>query len=472
MLLDRRKFMLSTVMIIVVSILLFVMSDNIEIMYINTYFVLAGCMIMCLVLYLEYYSEERIDLFSPITLFTIVYIAMFYVTPIYDLLIREYTWFNVNLFDQSIRCSFYAMIGYVCFFVAYRHYFIICKRENLWEKEYTESKITFWENDDSDRIILFAVAGYFVCLVANIYYLVSSGGNSVLYILTLGILGSSGKGTTSDIGAISMLSYALPSFTLLYVEYGKSRFMKIFAFILMFELQVARGFRFFILQIMFMFGSYYFIKENKKPRFSQIIIILFVTCIPLILMTVFRVSIRSGEGMDLATLNSDVVSDALDAAFWENLRIYKNFYAIVKVVPSQTPYLYGAQTIIYTAIMMIPRAIWSGKPGNPGTIAQEIALGRNAVLGGSAYPALGEYYYDIGLAGIMIWMCAFGFFLKKVEDRYRYKSTRKVDLMVFCTVLGNVLQFVIRGYMPSNFWMLIFCIVPYWFVGKYAIGGK
>lgn len=472
MVLDRRKFILSTVVITVISMLLFVISDNIEIMYKNTYLVLAGCMIMCLVLYLEYYSEGQIDLFSPITLFTMVYVVMFYVTPIYDLLIGEYIWFNVNLFDQSIRCSFYAMIGYVCFFIAYKHHFIIYKREKFCEKEYTESKITFGEDDDSNRIILFAIVGYFVCLLANIYYLVSSGGNSVLYILTMGMLGNSGKDTISDIGAISMLSYALPSFTLLYVEYGKSRFLKILAFILMFELQVVRGFRFFILQIVFMFGSYYFIKENRKPRFSQIIIVLFATCIPLILMTVFRVSIRSGEGMDLATLSRDVFWDALDAAFWENLRIYKNFYAIVKVVPFQTPYLHGAQTIIYTAIMMIPRAIWPGKPGNPGTIAQEIALGRSAVLGGSAYPALGEYYYDMGLAGIMIWMFVFGFFLRTVEDRYRYKPTRKVDLMVFCTVLGNVLQFIIRGYMPSNFWMLIFCIVPYWFVGKFSIGGK
>lgn len=472
MALDRQKFMRGMVTITIISILLFMMEGNIEIMYRKTYVVLAGCIIACLILYLKYYLEGTIDIFSPITLFTMVYVVMFYVTPIYDLLIREYTWFNVNLFDQSIRCSFYALIGYVCFFIAYKYRFVINRCEKLYEKEYTEGKIICFEKCNSDQILLFAVIGYFVCLLANIYYLVSSGGNSVLYILTLGMMGNSGKEMTSNIGAISMLSYALPSFTLLYVEYGKNRFLKILAFFLMFELQVARGFRFFILQIVFMFGSYYFIKEKKKPKFGQILIILTVTGIPLILMTVFRVSIRSGEGMDLAILSEDVFLDALDAAFWENLRIYKNFYAIVKVVPSQTSYLYGAQTILYTAIMMIPRAIWPNKPGNPGTIAQEIALGKSAVLGGSAYPALGEYYYDIGLLGIVIWMSIFGLFLSRIEDRYRYKAVTKEDLMVFCTVLGNVLQFVIRGYMPSNFWMLVFCIIPYWFVGKYTIGGK
>ena len=102
MVLDKRKFMNSIVMITIITMLLIIMDGNIEIMYRKTYIVLSGCTIACLIFYLKYYSEGTIDLFSPITLFTMIYVFMFYVTPIYDLLIREYTWFNVNLFDQSI----------------------------------------------------------------------------------------------------------------------------------------------------------------------------------------------------------------------------------------------------------------------------------------------------------------------------------------------------------------------------------
>ena len=67
-------------------------------------------------------------------------------------------------------------------------------------------------------------------------------------------------------------------------------------------------------------------------------------------------------------------------------------------------------------------------------------------------------------------MFIWGAFLKKIERRYRFNMQSKIDLMIFCTVLGVVLQFTIRGYMPSNFWMLVFCIIPYWLVKKLRNG--
>ena len=305
-----------------------------------------------------------------------------------------------------------------------------------------------------------------MCLAANIYYLVFSSGVSITYVLSLGMLGKVTSKSEIDIGAISMLSYALPSFTLLYISYGEKRIFKIISFILMFELQVARGFRFFILQIVVMFGSYYFLKNRKKPNVFHVILGVSLTLVPLVLMTLFRTTIRAGMGIDVSDITTNSITDALDAAFWDNLRIYKNYYALVKVVPEQTPYLFGAQTIAYTMIMFIPRALWPGKPGNPGTIAQKIALGQTAVLGGSAYPALGEYYYDFGLLGIIVWMSIWGFFLKRIEDRYRFNRKSHIDLMIYSTILGTVLQFTIRGYMPSNFWMLVFCVLPYWIVKR------
>ena len=108
---------------------------------------------------------------------------------------------------------------------------------------------------------------YAVCLAANIYYLVQSSGHSIWYVFSLGLFG---KGNISDevpnLGFISMLSYSLPSCTLLYIEYGRSKILKILLFVFMFILQVERGFRFYILQIALMFISYEFIKKNKKNK--------------------------------------------------------------------------------------------------------------------------------------------------------------------------------------------------------------
>ncbi len=195
--------------------------------------------------------------------------------------------------------------------------------------------------------------------------------------------------------------------------------------------------------------------------------------IPVILMTLFRNEIRSGQGMDLSIVNSGSIVEALDAAVFDNFRIYKTYYGLVKAVPKMTDYLYGGQMLMYTAVMFIPRAIWPDKPGNPGTEAQLLALGQAAVDGGSAYPGLGEYYYDSGVIGVIVWSGVFGLWLSYMQRRYRYSAESPVDLMVYSTVLGLILQLVIRGYTPSNFWMVVFCMVPYWGIKRmFCVGNR
>lgn len=458
---NKSAINMLVLILILMLILFFKLPAELDEVYRKCYIVDILCLGICGVVYTLSNIKGLIDLFSPITLFTVIYCFMFFIAPIYDLLIGEITWFGIDFFDQGVRCSIYALIGYLIFYIAYSIGGI--NSRSYYYEYYSKEEREVYPNK---RIIHFIILGYMICLIANIYYLVNASGTSVMYVLSLGIIGTAGKDVEASLGAISMLSYALPSFTLLYIEYGRNRILKIIAFFLMFELQVARGFRFLILQIIVMFGAYYFLKRDKKPKISQLLLLTIVALIPIVLMTLFRNSIRTGLGMDMTLISRNTIVDAMDAAFWENLRIYKNYYALVKVVPDRTPFLYGAQTIIYTAIMLIPRAIWKTKPGNPGTLAQSVALGQAAVLGGSAYPALGEYYYDFGLWGIIIWMFIWGVFLKKIEKKYRFNMQSKVDLMVFCTILGAILQFTIRGYMPSNFWMLVFCIIPYWLVKR------
>ena len=111
--------------------------------------------------------------------------------------------------------------------------------------------------------------------------------------------------------------------------------------------------------------------------------------------------------------------------------------------------------------------LWKGKPSNPGTEAQRLGINQYAVDGGSAYPGLGEYYYDSGLFGVIMWSSILGWWLKKVYIKYRIKSESVIDLMIYSTILGIILQLVIRGYTPSNFWMIVFCMLPYWFIKRF-----
>ncbi len=448
-------------MVFILLLVLFPSYDN-EI-YRTNYLIDVICLTVLLCMYVVGYLLDKYDFFSPITFFSFLYFFMFFITPIYDLLIGEILWFNKDLFLYGIKGSLYAFLGYLCFYAAY----VLCFRGDNCDLSFNED-VRIKNSRNTRKLNVLIVMGYFICLIANMFYMTKSGGKSILYILTLGLLGSGDPNDiTENLGAIGMLSYCLPSFTLMYCEYGESKLLKVLFFVLMFQLQVARGFRFIIIQIIIMFVFYWRLSRNRPFKFIQVFSVLLLLLASIIVMTMFRDAVRSGSGVNLSEISLKAVKKALDAAFWDNLRIYKNFYAIIMVVPEKTPYLLGKQMIIYTVIMLVPRAIWHNKPGNPGTTATRISLGMVAVKGGSAYPCLGEYFYEFGLPGILIFMTIFGLWTKKYEYKLRIHRSSNIDLMKYCTLVGVILQLVIRGYTPSNFWLVVFCLIPYWFIDNY-----
>ncbi len=406
--------------------------------------------IVCITLFGFNAIKRKYDLFSPITILSILHITMFFFTPMYDIVIGNTSWYGVNLFPYGIEGSLIAFFAYISFLIAYN-------------VSYTPSHTKHYFMEKDEKSIPLILIMYAICLLANVYYLVKVSGNSVTYIFTLGLLGTGDSSEASDasLGFISMLSFALPSITLLYVEYGKSKLLKIILFALMFVLQVERGFRFYIIQIIIMFAAYYFIRHNKKPKFSQLAFGGMLMMIPIVLMTMFRNSIRVGGGMDLSLVDLNSITDALDAAIWDNFRIYKTYYGIIKAVPNMTDYMYGQQMIKYTIIMFIPRMIWPGKPAPPGSEAIALGVTEYSVKAGTAYPNIGEYYYEFGVPGVIFFMVLLARLLKMTYVKYRERCSSKIELMIYCTVLGDILQLVIRGYTPSNFWMVVFTLLPY-----------
>lgn len=466
MLPSKGRMKVSVGVIIIIFLIIFGLlagSSVIGDIYICNYYVDCLLLTILMILYYSMLSRNKVDVFSPLTYFSIIYFMMFYVTPMYDIVIGKIQYWGTDVFDYGIEGSMLAFVGYLCVLMTYGCHFTFGKKPLLSGKKIISNHYDIGTyKPRNDYLKIYIALGYLISLIANLWYLVHVNGLSVIYILTLGLLGSSGVTEEyANIGFISMLSFCLLSFTLLYIEFGKNYILKIISFSIAIELQIARGFRFYIIQIAIMFFSYYYIRKKKQLKIYHLVFLLIIVIIPVIIMTMFRNSIRAGSGMDLKEINVTSIEDALDQAFWDNFRIYKNFYGVLKVVPSRTPFLFGSEMILYTIIMFVPRAIWPGKPNPTGDEASRIAFGQVAVDGGTAYPNLGEYYYNFGILGIVVCMSLFGFIMKKVENRFRYNATSPVDLMIYCTMLGIILQFIIRGYMPSNFWMLVFCLLPY-----------
>lgn len=132
-----------------------------------------------------------------------------------------------------------------------------------------------------------------------------------------------------------------------------------------------------------------------------------------------------------------------------------------------TGYIYFDQIFMYTIIMIVPRAIWPQKPGNPGTKAQLYGLNQAAVSSGFAYPCLGEYYYSFGTIGVVFFMGVIGHWLANAALKYRVNSSKDIDLVIYSVTVAMMLQLLIRGYTPGNFYLVLALYIPYWIVDSY-----
>ena len=440
-----------------------IMPKNVDEVYWKNYLIDLFCLTAILFLLLIYTLKNGFDLFDPIFFISAIYATLYFIAPIHDILIGKYTWFGYNLFLYGVKGSLISLAGYFSFFLFY--FFSGNKLSN--RIDIKTNNIDCVELGYKERTVLMIVivAMYAICFAANVFYMVHSGYTNLLYILTLGLLGQEGDAATKieSIGFISMLSYSLPTVTLLYWNYGKSRILKIVLFVPMLMLQVTRGFRFFVIQIAITFFAYYFIRKRKRPRISTILLFLIIMMIPVLLMTLFRDSVRAGGGINIPSINGDSISEAFDQAFWENLRIYQNFYGMVAVIPSKYGYVYFRQIIIGTVIMVIPRILWSGKISTYGGAGLKTLIGSN-IADGQAYPNLGEYYYAIGILGVIFFMSLYGWWMKHVRIRGADYEAGGLNNIIFAVLLGTNLQLIIRGYTPSNFWYVVFVIIPVYII--------
>lgn len=400
---------------------------------------------------------------DPFYVVSVIYLFMYAICPMYDIVIGEYTWYGYNLFQNGILATVIAAIGYIAFYLVYRNVF---KRP----RDIRALKSFDSTNEVLPKYYIGTIVGIWLfCFVSNAFYMVS-GGNSLSYCLSLGFIGESGgQSSAESLGFVSMFSYALPAATLLYCQYGKGRLIKTVMVYIMLVLQVSRGFRFIVIQIALMLLIYYRLKNKRYPNMALITSAAIILLGALLLMTMFRNDVRSGAGMDLASVTGTALSKAFDDMFWENLRIYKNFYGMVGVIPKYFPFCYGDEIVIGTIVMLVPRVLWPGKPSMYGGEGLVTLIGPN-IASGQAYPGLGEYYYALGVIGVIV-MMGIQALLMKYMSACKATSDDPLDWITYAAVVSCNLQLIIRGYMPSNFWLVVFSVIPI-FVMRAIFGKK
>ena len=132
---------------------------------------------------------------------------------------------------------------------------------------------------------------------------------------------------------------------------------------------------------------------------------------------------------------------------------------MVAVIPEKYGYVYGRQIIIGTAIMLVPRVLWPGKIYPGAGYGLKILIGPN-IADGQAAPTPSEAYYALGVLGVFIFMALYAWWMKREFVTKGKNNAGVLNNMVFAVLLGSNLQLLIRSYTPSNFWYIVFAILP------------
>ena len=129
-------------------------------------------------------------------------------------------------------------------------------------------------------------------------------------------------------------------------------------------------------------------------------------------------------------------------------------------MPEKHPYTYGATMIVYTLVLIIPRAIWPGKPIPMMKEVVEAVQGATVLKAGAAFPNLGEFYMEFGAIGCVVCMWIFGVLSRKLKILYEDPDNTN-DVILYCTLLPAYMQLIARGYTPSNVYLILFLALPY-----------
>lgn len=417
-----------------------------------------ACLFISILAIIVLNVKGKCDILSVPFFVGVIYIIMFFITPLYDLFIGEISIFDAfDLFDYGIQGSLYALIGFIAFCLIYAN-----KVHPYQARPYLQFSSAVKRKIENTAIVLWAIE-----FVVGIICVILTQGFSVSYILSFGMLGDSNAYETSSslLGFIVQFTRGIVPLSLIIFAVSSRKQLLISVCFLTAMFEVISGFRYMIVIMICGFFYFQYLSKNKKVPIFTIILLALGLSFVVGIVGFTRGSVRSGVGFTSQGFGADDVVDAVLG----NFRIYKSYYAVIKAVPSMTPYLYFDQMLIYTMIMAIPRAIWPNKPLNPGTDAQLYGMGEVAVKSGYAYPNLGEYYYSFGVFGVIFFMGLFGWWLAKITNKYRYRPNTILDVAQYCILVPLTLQLLIRGYTPSNFYLIIALVFPFWFLRRYVL---
>ena len=398
------------------------------------------------------FSGNEIKLFDTFTIVSVLYLMIMVIYPIYDYTRLELTKSGVDTSDGCIKATLIFVVSYMAFYFGY---FLSRKSVDPVPNRFFKN-LESLSNIEMSMIAIFCWSiSYIGCMAGQI-----SRGYSLSYILSMGINVQDDLLVTTSSGGLLFLLMLTPTAIvseLMIWVYGKNKIIKIGTLALTMIYLLMRGSRILIFVMIAAPIVYWYLKRKKTPSVKTIILGFIGLLFLFSGVQIARVSISQGRDFRENISQQLFSFDALMAVFESDFSTYKVFYGIVEAIPQKMNYLLGEGIFGYTLALVIPRAIWPGKPDAPERAVVNAALGQAAVDNGNAYPNIGTFYSEFGVIGCIVFMWLFGYLMSK--SRRLYKMESRSALILYSCLWPFCFQLTARS-VSNAVYSIFFGVLP------------
>lgn len=451
----RKKFCVLILMIIIGGIF-FTMQAPVQLdgYYSDKFYFLLSNYIISSILVLIYYSKTEIDVCSPDFWVIVPMFFTYAVGPITGIIIKNTTIEGFEVYDGC----YYATMIYLISLVVFMLLFMVRGDRAQIEATYVDTdQEDFYQVNDSSMLVTICLIFTFIG-IAVAYYGLMRRGLSLHYILSFGQQDIS-EGNSENIGGLINGLFFMYIPLLLLDYYMNNRILLLAIRVLAFIPLFVRGNRFFILMYVVPIVIMYYVKRNKRPRFSTILCAGIGFVLLLSGIQYVRPSMRLGSGY------SSQFTDTFDFEYiWNsvqiNLDMFKTLYGACDYFPYEHRYLFGSEMIFGTIFKVFPSFL---RPNE--LISQSVSLRANFMGPNSnvwTYAQLTEYYFEFGILGCIFFMGLFARFCQRIRLLILKTDKKYIDYVLFAQMIPMIFQYVLRGQTSLNLWCMIFMLVPFW----------
>lgn len=192
---------------------------------------------------------------------------------------------------------------------------------------------------------------------------------------------------------------------------------------------------------------------RRKVRFIELFILLFIGIFIMITFTSLRVP-QAAFPLSFSHI----------LFYMESFESFERLGMIISHF-SHNSYYYGQRLFEEIFILLIPRALWEGKPFIYGARSALYDINPDFFFSGYAVGLHGQFYADFGLPGVIIGFAVFGALIRVVYNIFRKNSHNIGVVILYIFLLGQSRNFFYGGFPWLNTFVmniLPFLIVLYY----------